>query len=78
MTKRVTINCTVRRETAKAYLLFDGTIADWVPKFDAKGAELVTIKTDGRGKVVACEMPEELARRKGFDVDDTQTGDLFT
>lgn len=77
MTKRVTIDCVVRHETARAYLMFDGTVEAWVPKYDTDGGELVAVKTDGRGKVIACDMPEGLALRKGFHVDDEKTGDLF-
>lgn len=67
----VAIACALRRETDKAYLIFDGTLEAWVAK------SLVETKTDARGKINLCLMPEWLARQKGFFVNGAATGDLF-
>lgn len=73
----VEIACELRRETEKAYLLFDGTLEAWTPKAKRDGSVLVSLETDGRGKVVIAKMPEWLAREKGLFVDKPTTRDLF-
>lgn len=58
--KTVKIQAVLRRETANAYLIWNGRAEKWVPK-----SQIVEKHMD-RGACVAVTIPEWLAKERGF------------